>query len=108
MPANTRKVDRSTIFGNPFDVAKYGADEALRLHREWLTGAVTDEEIERRYPGIVATHLIEQRHRVFLSLAELRGMHLACWCAPARACHADLLLELVNGPPLVLSTSQSN
>jgi Domain of unknown function (DUF4326) len=97
MPANTRMVDRSTIFGNPFDVAKYGPDEALRLHHEWLTGAITDEEIEVRYPGVVATHLIERRHRVLLSLAELRGMSLACWCPPSKACHADLLLELVNG-----------
>ena len=102
MPPNTRKVDRSTIFGNPFDVAKYGPEEALRLHREWLTGAISDEEIEHRYPGVVATHLIEQRHRVLISLPELRGMNLACWCPPERSCHADLLLELVNGPSLVL------
>jgi len=27
--------------------------------------------------------------------AELKGLHLICWCAP-KACHADILLEFVN------------
>lgn len=85
MPPNTRKVDRSTIFDNPFDVAKYGPEEALRLHHEWLAGAITDEEIELRFPGVVATHLIERRHRVLICLPELRGMNLACSCAPERS-----------------------
>ena len=96
MPHNTRKVDRSTRFGNPFDTARYGPEEAIRLHRAWLTGEMTDDEIERGYPPLVARHLISRRHHVLKSLTELRGMNLACWCALSKACHADLLLELAN------------
>jgi hypothetical protein len=36
MPANTVKVDRSTLFGNPFSVKEYGHDHAVALHSAWL------------------------------------------------------------------------
>src|SRR5436853_4258410 len=71
MPPNTRKVDRSTVFGNPFDSVKYGVDDAVNLHRAWLTEAFTDEQIEARYPSLVAKHLIARRRRVLASLHEL-------------------------------------
>lgn len=96
MPANTRKVDRSTVFGNPFELSTHGAAEAVRLHRAWLTGELVDEEIVDHYPPIVARHLIARRQRVLKSLSELRGMNLACWCPRSRPCHADLLLELAS------------
>src|SRR4051794_25301842 len=98
MPPKTLKVDRSTLFGNPFGVPKYGRDESLRLHRAWLNGAMTDEEIAGRYPAVIARHLIDRRIHVLRSLVELRWMNLACWCQPAEACHADLLLEFANRP----------
>ncbi len=106
MPPNTRKVDRSTVFGNPFDSVKYGIDDAVRMHHEWLTGAMTDEQIEARYPCLVAKHLIARRRRVLASLHQLRGMNLACWCSPSQPCHADLLLELAN-PRLEPKTAES-
>ncbi len=106
MPPNTRKVDRSTVFGNPFDSVKYGIDDAVRMHHEWLTGALTDEQIEARYPDLVAKHLIARRRRVLASLHQLRGMNLACWCSPSQPCHADLLLELAD-PRLVPKTAES-
>jgi len=96
MPPNTRKVDRSTVFGNPFEAGSKDSREAVRLHRAWLSGGMTDGEIETRYPRLVATHLIARRRRVLASVPELRGMNLACWCPRLRACHADLLLELAN------------
>jgi hypothetical protein len=96
MPTKTRKVDRTTIFGNPFDSVRYEAGDAVRSHRLWLTGAITDDEIEARYPGIVAKHLIARRRRVLASLPELHGLNLACWCPSTRPCHADLLLKLAN------------
>jgi hypothetical protein len=33
------------------------------------------------------------------ALPELRGHDLACWCKLDEPCHADVLLELANGPP---------
>jgi hypothetical protein len=98
IPPNTRKVDRSTKFGNPFEVARYGAPEAIRLYRAWLTDELTDGEIVDSYPPLVARHLIARRHTVLASLAELRGMTLACWCLPSSPCHADILLEIANLP----------
>jgi hypothetical protein len=96
MPANTRKVDRTTIFGNPFDSVKRDTGDAVRNHRLWLTGVLTNEQLVAQYPNIVAKHLIARRRRVLETLAQLRGMNLACWCPPARPCHADLLLKLAN------------
>ena len=96
MPPNTRKVDRSTRFGNPFEGKTYGRDEAVRMHRAWLTGKMTDEVIEARYPSLVAKHLIARRHDVLAALPELQGMNLACWCPLTGACHADLLVQLAN------------
>ena len=96
MPPNTRKVDRTTIFGNPFEAVRHGTCDAVRSHRLWLTGILTDDQILAQYPGIVAKHLIARRRRVLASLSQLRGMNLACWCSPARPCHADLLLKLAN------------
>jgi hypothetical protein len=29
---------------------------------------------------------------------ELAGKNLACWCPIGRRCHADILLEIANGP----------
>lgn len=31
-------------------------------------------------------------------IAPLRDKNLACWCKPGDPCHADVLLELANGP----------
>jgi hypothetical protein len=93
MPSHTRKVDRSTVFGNPF---KGEGEGIIRLHRNWLTGVMTDGIIQARYPPLIAKHLISRRQYVMASLPELRGVNLACWCPLTQACHADLLLELAN------------
>lgn len=34
---------------------------------------------------------------LLISVTELSGAHLACWCRPELPCHADVLLELANG-----------
>ncbi len=36
---------------------------------------------------------------------ELRGKNLACWCPSDQPCHADVLLEVANVPPLSPSPS---
>jgi hypothetical protein len=105
MPENTVKVDRTTVFGNPWTVA--GAKEAgyrgsdhelrgycVRLFREF----VEDQ------PGSLTAMLQDAdflRTRIRARLRTLRGKHLACWCplpAPGEPdhCHASVLLELAN------------
>jgi hypothetical protein len=97
MPANTVKVDRTTLFGNPFSVKEYGHDRAVELHRAWLTGKPDD-------PGLPPSRrkaLTELRETVLAALPRLSGKNLACWCPLPEArqrdnCHAALLLELAN------------
>jgi len=97
MPASTVKVDRTTLFGNPFSIEDYGHDTAVALHRAWIRGKL-------RETGISAARrqmLKEQRKRVLSALPTLRGKNLACWCRlpePGQRdnCHAATLLEMAN------------
>ena len=36
MPANTVKVDRTTLFGNPFSAEQHGGTGAVRMFELWL------------------------------------------------------------------------
>jgi len=49
--------------------------EAIEAYREWITNGD-------------GKHLLSDLH-------ELQGKTLGCWCHP-RACHGDVLVELVN------------
>ena len=97
MPPNTVKVDRSTLFGNPFTVREaidlriITADAAptfvFHCFRKWLDGNRQDwmgPESEAAAQAILSR------------LPALRGKNLACWCKPCTPCHADVLLELAN------------
>ena len=48
MPANTVKVDRSTLFGNPFLAVDYGSNGAVALFRAWITGRCANVACRRR------------------------------------------------------------
>jgi len=78
MPANTVYVGRPTIWGNPFFEASH--------FRAWLNGEMGGNG---RGGGLRRLTILARAH-------ELRGKDLACWCAPDRECHADVLLELAN------------
>jgi hypothetical protein len=97
MPDNTAKVDRSTLFGNPFVVGEYGHDRAVALHRAWITGRPIDAPMA----SVRRTELTKRRTEVLRALPGLRGKNLACWCplpgeGEADSCHALVLLELAN------------
>src|SRR5581483_9436718 len=97
MPANTVKVDRTTLFGNPFSIKDYGHDKAVALHRAWIEGNLDDPAIPAR-----TRRLLERRRQeVLAALPRLKGKNLACWCPLPEAgrpdnCHAAVLLELAN------------
>jgi hypothetical protein len=89
MPPGAVKVDRTTVWGNPFRVGEsiYGrspADQAgaVQMFRDMLT----DSELA----SIVGFPT---------DLSRLRGKPLACWCKPGSPCHADVLIELANKVP---------
>jgi hypothetical protein len=97
MPDNTVKVDRSTLFGNPFLVSEYGHDRAIALHRTWISGRPIDAPMA----SARRTELTKRRADVLRALPGLRGKNLACWCplpkdGEADSCHALVLLELAN------------
>ena len=76
-PPDAMYVGRPGAFGNPFTIGRDG-DRATVIARyeQWLHAPEQNELRER-------------------AVRELRGRDLVCWCAP-QACHADVLLELVN------------
>ena len=70
------RVDRKTMWGNPFPITKYcDREEAIRRYRTWL------------WDRMIANNLILPEE-----LVTLYGKRLACWCAP-KACHAEVLYE---------------
>jgi hypothetical protein len=77
MPDGAVYVGRPSIWGNPFPLdAGWTREESLIKYRMYLPGLLKGQ------PGI--------------SLSQLRGKDLACWCKLSDPCHADILLELAN------------
>jgi Domain of unknown function (DUF4326) len=102
MPANTVKVDRATLFGNPFLAVDYGSNGAVALFRAWITGRCANVCLAPEAKRALA----RRRTDILGALPALRGKNLACWCPlPSRGepdtCHAAVLLELANrrSPP---------
>jgi hypothetical protein len=78
-PPGAVYVGRPSIWGNPY-----------QMHRE--ADRLTVVEQFRHWILDPANGALLQRAR-----QDLRGKDLVCWCAP-KACHADILLALVNEP----------
>jgi len=75
-PAGTVYVGRPSRWGNPYPVAEYGRQQAVALYRQ---------------------HLADRPDLLADARRALAGRDLACWCQPHQLCHADVLLEEVNG-----------
>ena len=91
-------VSRPSKWGNPF-LAGNSSDEifgvpdaATAVHRYalWLDGADAGAELLLGFRNY--------RRWILAHLPLLRGANLACWCPLDQPCHADVLLELANGP----------
>ena len=78
-------VCRPGKWGNPFviGVDAPGPRTAVEAFRTWVAG------IHTRCGWQAPPTLFDIQ-------ADLRGKHLACFCAPDAPCHADVLLELAN------------
>lgn len=79
IPENTVVVSRPTKWGNPFIV---GEDVP------GMPGEPMDAEDAAQYFRLFTVEGMD--------LSPLRGKNLACWCALAAPCHADVLLDLAN------------
>ena len=99
LPPNTVCVTRPGKWGNPFCVADVldachgneteAAADCVRSFRS----ALRRESLAKELGNEVA---FPWARRIGDSLPELRGKHLACWCAPGTPCHAAVLLEIAN------------
>lgn len=77
-PEDAVIVDRTSRWGNPYEVKEFGRVEAIAMYERWLLGN---------------TDLIAQ-------LPDLRGKRLACFCKLNEPCHADVLARLANAEAL--------
>ncbi|WP_029554790.1 DUF4326 domain-containing protein [Xanthobacter sp. 91] len=101
MPENTVRVDRATVFGNPFKIEQCReagfrgtdaelADRCAEAFRVWL-----GPHWRMNWDGPESE---AARGALLARLPDLRGKSLACWCKPGAPCHADVLLDMANRP----------
>jgi hypothetical protein len=83
LPPNTRCVARGTKWGNPWRIGHVGEHSS---GQPW-----TSEDVLRFYRTYAHGRAAADHHW----LRPLRGHDLACWCPLDKACHADILLELL-------------
>jgi hypothetical protein len=97
------RVDRATLWGNPFKVGVDGnRPKCVSLFRQLLSNPRFE---------------LDANHRLFMFKrerlqADLGGKNLACWCPlpePGQPdeCHAAVLLQIANGPAVIGSAEQS-
>ncbi len=93
MPSNTRKVDRSSLFGNPYRVGL--------VNCTCLSFEDCSHNLFNRRTVAEAVQAYRDMPRSDWQVAqirrELKGKNLGCWCPLDGPCHADVLLELANG-----------
>ncbi|HEY0220012.1 MAG TPA: DUF4326 domain-containing protein [Afipia sp.] len=97
MPPNTVSVTRPGKWGNPYRVLNGDVERSVRLFRRLFEVEASRLRhmvlgISSGAPGYGEGKVLDMK----LSLHELRGKNLACWCALDQPCHADVLLELAN------------
>lgn len=97
LPAGVVRVDRASMWGNPFrsdrpdPVAIKIAATAAEAFGLWLDGHPDLGHIEP-----------ERRAAILTRMGVLHGKDLACWCPPDAPCHADVLLRMArNAAPTV-------
>lgn len=101
MPEGAVYVGRPTRWGNPFTASQcreagYRGTDAeisarvVEAFRVWL-GPMW----RNNWDGPKSE---SARNRVLGSIGDLRGKDLVCWCRLDQPCHADVLLEIANGP----------
>jgi hypothetical protein len=91
------KVDRTTLFGNPFTAEQHGRSGAIRMFELWLEGQLPGGS----FPDQATAMLMTKRQMVLERLPARRGKSLACWCplpepGERDICHATVLLERAN------------
>lgn len=100
LPPNTVVVSRPSKWGNPFKVGEWIERDCPLAQYLFIPGG---------WHGLAKVRLIDAKQAVeayaswlmeypplMVSLPELRGKNLVCWCRIDQPCHADVLLEWAN------------
>ncbi|HLF13215.1 MAG TPA: DUF4326 domain-containing protein [Gammaproteobacteria bacterium] len=97
MPPNTVKVNRTTKWGNPFTVS--GRRRQIDCVYWFVLMTCSYLLVDRSAP-LKVQEAYNDRLRAAKreGFKGLRGKNLACWCRIGDPCHADHLLNIVNGP----------
>jgi len=86
LPDGVVCVTRPGRWGNPFKTAG-----EFRSLLEAIIGISGQSEFHA-----VNLHQFAHVNSIAMSLHELRGKDLACWCSLDHECHADVLMDLAN------------
>lgn len=103
MPEGAIYVGRPTRWGNPFKVGERVDRESpiFPFLAQFVPGGARGlSSIACHDPDVVVTayfDLIINNPPFWLSIPDLAGHDLACWCPLNQPCHADVLLEVANG-----------
>lgn len=92
------KVDRASIYGNPFKVHGDGISMTPEMAVAAFRALVEKDREWFPQPLPWPKGKIPKRMTTRADVAHLRGKNLACWCALDAPCHADVLLNLANRP----------
>lgn len=114
---NCKIVDRRSIWGNPWTISQHAGqwvvllndhfpvlaafdtrDAARERAVQWFHRWLTDDEWANQLPGMGRDWIVEH-------LDQLAGKDLCCWCplptdGETDWCHARILINLANHPPL--------
>lgn len=94
-PKTMLRIDRQTIYGNPFKIGKDGSrDEVIQKFNLYFLRRMANE--------------VNYRDAVYHLLTEVRkGKRLACWCVP-EACHGTCYLSMIPVHELATLEGKSN
>ncbi len=117
LPENTKCVDRSSKWGNPFklmgDIIYIDAGHRRKILDKWVIfseGGNTIEDVLIHYELLVSKQIVSEDnpdlqywidHFNKLDLRELEGKNLCCFCNLDSSCHADSLLSMANNKDIV-------
>ena len=107
MPEGTVYVGRPGVWGNPYDVKRYGLDLCIALFAEtargcWNPSLVPDCTMRDQWlTWLYDAHCAWLRRiagvgGIDMARVVLRGKDLCCWCPLDQPCHADILLAISN------------
>jgi len=94
MPDNTVKIDRTTRYGNPFEVSE-NKDAGWSIKGPDFVRSGLSSRAEASTIAVEAYRKWAEEGNA-PNLGAIRGKNLACWCPLDGACHGDVLLKLAN------------